>query len=122
VTVESNHAAVEQAAAAKKRWHAGDWAIHHGEALAFLERTKGRSDVTVVDPPRAGVGLPLARALASRAGRLLVYVSCEPATLARDLAAFLAEGLHIRSARLYDLYPLTHRVEAIVALSPSKEA
>ena len=75
----------------------------------------------MADPPRAGLGAALTRALARRAGRSLVYVSCEPATLARDLAVFLAEGLPIRSVRLYDLYPLTHRVEAVVALSPSKE-
>jgi 23S rRNA (uracil1939-C5)-methyltransferase len=121
VTVEANHAAVEQAAAAKKRWRAAGWEIHHGDALAFLDRTRDRFDVTVADPPRAGLGAGLARALARRAGGRLVYVSCEPATLARDLAVLLAEGLPIRSARLYDLYPLTHRVEAVVTLSPSKE-
>jgi tRNA/tmRNA/rRNA uracil-C5-methylase (TrmA/RlmC/RlmD family) len=122
VTVEADHAAVEQAAAAKKRWRATRWEVHHGDALAFLDRTRERFGVAVADPPRAGLGAPLARTLARRAGGLLVYVSCEPATLARDLAVLLAEGLHIRSARLYDLYPLTHRVEAIVALSPSKRA
>ncbi|HEY6148193.1 MAG TPA: hypothetical protein VIZ69_10865, partial [Thermoanaerobaculia bacterium] len=121
VTVEANHAAVEQAQAAKKRWRAAGWEIHHGNALAFLDRTRERFEVTVADPPRAGLGAALARALARRAGLSLLYVSCEPATLARDLAVLLAEGLPIRSARLYDLYPLTHRVEAVVALSPSKE-
>ncbi len=121
VTVEANHAAVEQAAAAKKRWRAAGWQTQHADALGFLDRTRERFDVTVADPPRAGLGAALARALARRAGRSLVYVSCEPATLARDLAVLLAEGLPIRSARLYDLYPLTHRVEAVVALSPSKE-
>ncbi len=119
VTVESNHAAVEQAEAASRRWRAGSWTIHDGEALAFLGRSREGFDIAVADPPRSGLGAALARALARRAGRLLVYVSCEPATLARDLEFFLAEGLHIRTARLYDLYPLTHRVEAIVALAPS---
>ena len=122
VTVEANHSAVEQAAAAKKRWRAAGWELHHGDALTFLDGTRDRFDVTVADPPRAGLGAALARVLVRRAGRLLVYVSCEPATLARDLSVFLTEGLHIQSARLYDLYPLTHRVEAIVALSPSKRA
>jgi tRNA/tmRNA/rRNA uracil-C5-methylase (TrmA/RlmC/RlmD family) len=120
VTVEANHAAVEQAAAASRRWRAGSWTIHHGEALAFLGRNREGFDITVADPPRSGLGAALTRALARRGG-LLVYVSCEPATLARDLAVFVAEGLHIRTARLYDLYPLTHRVEAIVALAPSSE-
>ncbi len=119
VSVEANHAAVEQAQAASRRWRSDAWTIRHGEALAFIGRSRDRFDVTVADPPRSGLGLPLARALARRPGALIVYVSCEPATLARDLEFFLAEGLHIRTARLYDLYPLTHRVEAIVALAPS---
>jgi tRNA/tmRNA/rRNA uracil-C5-methylase (TrmA/RlmC/RlmD family) len=118
VTVESNHAAVEQAAAANRRWRAGSWTIHHAEALAFLGRNREGFDIAVANPPRSGLGAALTRALARRGG-LLVYVSCEPATLARDLAVLVAEGLHIRTARLYDLYPLTHRVEAIVALAPS---
>jgi tRNA/tmRNA/rRNA uracil-C5-methylase (TrmA/RlmC/RlmD family) len=118
VTVEANHAAVEQAAAASRRWRTGSWTIHHGEALAYLGRSRESFDITVVDPPRSGLGAALTRALARRGG-LLVYVSCEPATLARDLESFVVEGLHIRTARLYDLFPLTHRVEAIVALAPS---
>jgi tRNA/tmRNA/rRNA uracil-C5-methylase (TrmA/RlmC/RlmD family) len=119
VTVEANHTAVEQAEAASRRWKAGPWTIQHGEALAYLARSRESFDIVVADPPRFGLGADLTRALARRAGRLLLYVSCEPATLARDLELFLAGGLHIRSARLYDLYPLTHRVEAIVALAPS---
>jgi tRNA/tmRNA/rRNA uracil-C5-methylase (TrmA/RlmC/RlmD family) len=70
----------------------------------------------VADPPRAGLGAALAAALAQRTRRLLVYVSCDPATLARDLGAIRAEGLEIRAARLYDLFAFTHRIEALVAL------
>jgi 23S rRNA (uracil1939-C5)-methyltransferase len=49
----------------------------------------------------------------------MLYVSCEPPTLARDLPAILAEGFVIESARLYDMFPLTHRLEALVALRRS---
>jgi tRNA/tmRNA/rRNA uracil-C5-methylase (TrmA/RlmC/RlmD family) len=121
VSVEANHAAVEQAAAARKRWRAREavWRIEHAEALAFLDRNRETFELAVADPPRAGLGLPLCRALAGRVGRLL-YVSCEPATLARDLEALVVAGLHIRSGKLYDLFPLTHRVEAVVALSPPR--
>src|SRR6266542_770061 len=120
VTVEANHAAVEQALAAKKRWRAESWTVRHADALAFLGQSPDSFDVTVADPPRAGLSQPLTRSLSRRGGGgRLLYVSCEPATLARDLAALLSGGLHIRSARLYDLFPLTHRVEAVVALSAS---
>ena len=118
VTVEADHAAVEQALAARKRWRAGPWTVRHSDALAFLGRDRDPFAVIVADPPRAGLPAALTRSLSRRVGGLLVYVSCEPATLARDLAALLAGGLHIRSASLYDLFPLTHRVEAVVALSP----
>ena len=70
----------------------------------------------MADPPRAGLGADLSRELARRAEHVFVYVSCDPATLARDLAVLLAEGFDIRDARLFDLFPLTHRVEALVAL------
>src|SRR5262249_21332234 len=119
VTVEADHAAVEQARAAKGRWKAETWDIVHAEADAFLHRARGSFDVIVADPPRAGLGLSLAEALASKSPGLLLYVSCETATLARALAALTAGGLSLSGATLYDLFPLTHRVEAVVALSAS---
>ncbi len=121
VSVEANHAAVEQAAAARKRWGAREnaWRIEHAEALAFLDRNRETFGLAVADPPRAGLGPPLCRALAGRVRRLL-YVSCEPATIARDLETLAAAGLHIQGGKLYDLFPLTHRVEAVVALSPPR--
>ena len=117
VTVEASHVAVEQALAAKRRWQSDRWTVVHADALEFFERSRENFDLIVADPPRAGLGLPLARALANRPPSLLLYVSCETATLARDLAALVGGGLFIAGARLYDLYPLTHRVEAVVALS-----
>ena len=72
-------------------------------------------DVVVADPPRGGLG-PAAAPLAAAARRRLIYVSCEPASLARDLAPLLAGGLSVAEARLEDFFPLTHRVEAIVVL------
>jgi 23S rRNA (uracil1939-C5)-methyltransferase len=120
-TVEADHAAVEQALAAKKRWRAESWTVRHADALAFLGQARGSFAVAVADPPRAGFPAALPRSLSRRDCGLLLYVSCEPATLARDLAALVAGGLHIRSASLYDLFPLTHRVEAIVALSAGAE-
>ena len=70
----------------------------------------------MADPPRAGLGRDLARELASRTEAIFVYVSCDPATLARDLPAILEEGFAIRHASLFDLFAYTHRVEALVSL------
>jgi tRNA/tmRNA/rRNA uracil-C5-methylase (TrmA/RlmC/RlmD family) len=115
-TVEADSTAVELALAARTRWGAPDWTIERSGVLDFVSGEAGIFDVVVVDPPRAGLGLRLAEALPARVGRRLLYVSCDPATLARDLAALVARGLAIREARLYDLFAFTHRVEALVLL------
>jgi 23S rRNA (uracil1939-C5)-methyltransferase len=72
-------------------------------------------DVVVADPPREGLRATAA-SLASLARRRLIYVSCEPASLARDLKILLSMGFAIEDARLEDFFPLTHRVEAVMAL------
>lgn len=115
-TVEADHRAVDLALEAKKRWRAGDWTIAHCAVLPYLAGTAEVFDLAVVDPPRAGLGLELSARLPARIGRRLLYVSCDSATLARDLAALCAAGLEIREARLYDFFAFSHRVEAVVAL------
>jgi 23S rRNA (uracil1939-C5)-methyltransferase len=77
------------------------------------------ADAIVVDPPRTGLGAGLARALAGAAGPAarVVYVSCAPATLARDLAVLAAEGLRLGALRGFDLFPQTAHVEAVAVLS-----
>jgi tRNA/tmRNA/rRNA uracil-C5-methylase (TrmA/RlmC/RlmD family) len=121
VSVESDRDAAAGARLARDRWDARKrWQIERGDALGFAASDPGRESVAVVDPPRGGLGLPLARALAARARRRIIYVSCDPATLARDLAAITAEGWTISGARLFDLFALTHRVEAVVVLDRSR--
>ncbi len=115
-TIEADSAAVELAVAARTRWGAPDWTIGRSAVLDFVSQETESFDVVVVDPPRAGLGLRLAEALPARVGRRLLYVSCDPATLARDLAVLAARGLAIREALLYDLFAFTHRVEALVLL------
>ena len=76
------------------------------------------ADAIVVDPPRTGLGAALAKDLAAAAGAArVVYVSCAPATLARDLAVLAAEGLALRSIQGFDLFPQTAHVEAIAVLA-----
>ena len=116
-SVEGDAAAAELARLARDRWGVADrWRVVRSSVLDHAAKSPGREDVVVADPPRAGLGLPLARALAQRTERLFVYVSCDPSTLARDLAVLVEEGFEIRSARLFDLFAFTHRVEAVVSL------
>jgi 23S rRNA (uracil1939-C5)-methyltransferase len=73
-------------------------------------------DLVVVDPPRTGLGAEITTLLANRAAPTLVYVSCDPATLARDLRAMIATGYQIESVTLADLFPQTFHMETVVHL------
>lgn len=116
VSVEGSPAAARDAAKTRLDWPDADrWRIVPSSVAGFLSASSRRFDVLVADPPRAGLGR-IALPLAERARLGFVYVSCDPATLARDLSALVGDGFEITDARLYDLFPLTHRVEAVVTL------
>jgi 23S rRNA (uracil1939-C5)-methyltransferase len=74
-------------------------------------------DAAVVDPPRAGLGPEVRQWLAEKGPRKLLYVSCNPVTLARDLAGLAAGGYAVDDVRLFDFYPQTSHIEAAVKLS-----
>jgi 23S rRNA (uracil1939-C5)-methyltransferase len=75
-----------------------------------------KPDLIVVDPPRSGLGDPVARALASTGAPRLTYVSCDPATLARDLVPLQASGYRVDEAHLVDLFPQTYHLESVLQL------
>ena len=117
VSVESDPGAAFDAAATFAAWPDGKRCETVEKPLEdFLRRDERRFECVVADPPRAGLGRDLARELARRAEDVFVYVSCDPATLARDLPVLLEEGFRIRTAALFDLFAFTHRVEALVSL------
>ena len=70
----------------------------------------------MVDPPRTGLGPEITALLGQISAPALVYVSCDPATLARDLRALLAGGYAIESVTLADLFPQTFHLETVVRL------
>jgi len=77
------------------------------------------ADVIVLDPPRTGLGPEVVTAVAARRPRRVAYVSCDPATLARDLATFAERGYRVAGIRAFDLFPHTHHVEAVATLEPA---
>jgi 23S rRNA (uracil1939-C5)-methyltransferase len=77
---------------------------------------KLRPDLVVVDPPRAGLGDRVARSLAKMGAPRLTYVSCDPATLARDLVTLKAAGYRVEQVHLVDLFPQTYHIESVVEL------
>jgi 23S rRNA (uracil1939-C5)-methyltransferase len=84
----------------------------------FLERSRNgeRPDLIVVDPPRPGLGGDVTALLIEMAAPAITYVSCDPATLARDLGALLAGGYEIEGLTLVDLFPQTFHIESVVQL------
>ena len=87
-----------------------------GKAALELESRGIRPDVVVVDPPRKGLNADTIEALLKMAPRRIVYVSCDPATLARDVALLKQGGYHLTSAQAADLFPRCAHVESIVCL------
>jgi tRNA/tmRNA/rRNA uracil-C5-methylase (TrmA/RlmC/RlmD family) len=78
----------------------------------------GGPSVVVLDPPRAGAGPAVSRVLAGSGARAVVYVACDPAALARDVAAFAAEGWRLTGLRAFDAFPMTAHVECVALLEP----
>ena len=76
-----------------------------------------RADVVVVDPPRKGCGEELLETMTAMAPEKIVYVSCDPATLARDLKYLCARGYELKKVRAFDQFPQTVHVETVVLLS-----
>jgi 23S rRNA (uracil1939-C5)-methyltransferase len=75
-----------------------------------------RPKVVVVDPPRTGLGKAVVRSLVELGAEQVQYVSCDPATLARDLASLLAAGYKLEEAHLFDLFPQTYHIESVMLL------
>jgi 23S rRNA (uracil1939-C5)-methyltransferase len=73
-------------------------------------------DLAVVDPPRSGLGEPVARMLAKVGAPRVTYVSCDPATLARDLVPLMSAGYRVEKAHLVDLFPQTYHLESVLHL------
>jgi 23S rRNA (uracil1939-C5)-methyltransferase len=88
-----------------------------GKAALELEQKGIIPDVAVVDPPRKGLNADAIEAMAKMQPRRIVYVSCDPATLARDVALLKEKGYRVQSAQAADLFPRCAHVESIVCLT-----
>lgn len=86
------------------------------DVTEWVRARHGGVDVVVLDPPRNGAGTELITLLTAAARRRIVYVSCEPSTLARDLAAAEKAGWRIVDLRAFDIFPHTHHVESVTVL------
>jgi tRNA/tmRNA/rRNA uracil-C5-methylase (TrmA/RlmC/RlmD family) len=94
-------------------------AVRQGRVTAALVDSLDVSpSLVVLDPPRAGAGAATMRALVARAPRAIAYVACDPAALARDVAAVRECGWQLVGLRAFDAFPMTAHVECIAVLAP----
>jgi 23S rRNA (uracil1939-C5)-methyltransferase len=94
------------------RFYAGDVRL----ALRELVSTAGRPDVIVVDPPRAGLSQKVVRRLIEASAKRIVYVSCNPTTLAPNAAQLVEAGYTLSRVRPVDMFPQTPHIECVALL------
>jgi 23S rRNA (uracil1939-C5)-methyltransferase len=115
--VESGAAAVRDLEFNAARAGMANVQAQTASAEDYLARLERAPDFMLLDPPRAGLGKVVVRRLVELAPLRMTIVSCDPATLARDLAALVAAGYHIEKAALVDLFPQTFHLETVVRLA-----
>jgi 23S rRNA (uracil1939-C5)-methyltransferase len=119
VGVELNPMAVDDARHNAERAGTAHVRFHRADALEGLASSRvPPGERIVLDPPRTGAGPELVQAIASRRPAAVVYVSCDPPTLGRDLKAFAGEGYDPDAVRGFDLFPDTFHLETVVRLVP----
>jgi 23S rRNA (uracil1939-C5)-methyltransferase len=93
----------------------------HADTLEFLRQNRRDSqpDLIVLDPPRNGLGPEATSILGAVAAPSLLYVSCDPATMARDLKALVASGYGVIAITMIDLFPQTMHLETLIHLRRS---
>ncbi len=118
--VELNRDAVRDAVANAKlndvknvRFVCGD----AGDYIAQAAKNGERFDVVMMDPPRAGSTVKFMKAVCKMKPQRIVYISCNPVTLARDLSFFTKNGYRAESIQGFDMFPYTKHVETVVLLS-----
>jgi tRNA/tmRNA/rRNA uracil-C5-methylase (TrmA/RlmC/RlmD family) len=115
--VESDQAAVRDARHNLRPWA---WAqVRRGDVAAVLRRDRPAARLVVADPPRAGLAREVIDYLGAdgRSTDRFAYVSCDPATLARDIGLLVARGWTLGNLRAFDAFPMTHHVECVATLT-----
>jgi 23S rRNA (uracil1939-C5)-methyltransferase len=94
------------------------WAATAEKGIERVRRKTGEVDLVVLDPPRVGAHGAL-KSIVSLHPRKILYVSCEPPTLARDLARLVSLGYNVKRIQPLDMFPQTYHIEVIAELEPA---
>lgn len=115
IEIEENPASMADA-----RFNAGEWShidFHNARVESTLPRLDHPIDIVVADPPRTGMARSVPAALAARQPRAIVYVSCDPTTLARDARLLVEQGYRLEQVQPVDLFPQTYHIECVAHFS-----
>ena len=94
--------------------------IHNADVAKWLRsQAPKRADLVILDPPRAGAGAEVMQRVVRLAPRRIVYIACDPVSLARDIATARSLGWGLSSISGFDLFPNTQHFEVIAVLEPS---
>ncbi|GEN78741.1 class I SAM-dependent RNA methyltransferase [Actinotalea fermentans] len=116
VAVEGDVRAVKDA---RRNAHDAPWVdLHLGPVADVLrDGAVARADVVVLDPPRVGAGRAVVDRVAALGADRVVYVACDPAALARDVAYLRGRGYALTGLRAFDIFPMTHHVECVAVFT-----
>ncbi len=120
IGVEIVEQAIENAKDNAKRNHLDNVEFICSDAASYAKKLSEegmKPDVVVVDPPRKGCDITTLESIVTMSPKRLVYVSCDPATLARDIQILEQHNYHAEIVQPVDMFPFTHHVETIVLLS-----
>ncbi len=117
IGVEIVEEAVEAAKESAKRNNVTNCEFIAGDVLKCLDDIDTLPDYIILDPPRDGINPKALEKILSYGVRNIVYVSCKPSSLARDLESFYANGYAIKKCSFVDLFPSTYHCETVVLLS-----
>lgn len=120
IGVELNPDAVADAKVNAKRNNAGNVRFFCGDAGEFMSNAAAEGetvDAVITDPPRAGCSREFLNSLVTLGPEKVVYISCNPVTLARDLGYLTYKGYKVRKIQPVDMFPFTSHVETVVLLT-----
>lgn len=88
-----------------------------GDVLKIIDELTTKPDIIILDPPRDGIHPKAIEKIIDFSVEKIVYVSCKPTSLARDLKVFISAGYEIENIRCHDMFPRTYHVETVVSLN-----
>ncbi len=122
VMIESSSHAIENAQVNLKLNHIDNIQLLQGDATKILAQVSQTFDVAIIDPPRTGCDAAVLKWLHQNIHQQILYVSCDPATLARDLKQLTSEGWRIEAVQPFDMFPQTYHIETVVSLKRKETA